>query len=418
MGHAKSRHSSDSKSKIDHWDQLQKSLGSDTVQVVSYTRWSKKYRYAQGYTDHADFTSIRESRKRSGILVKPDTVCGRHFSATIKSKNDIVIMENSRNYSERFRLPHIPGTGPRWIHNAGFNKKTRQCSVLAYNSGTLVVQINTNRYHLVPRFYILDLDFNVVLGHFVIFYYARRWYECYISPNRKRILLRPDSPTRIVSLPDNYLIESMHLNPHVPNNAMSICVIPPIYRAHVLTFNQIAGDDIVIMATGKDLQICSVDTWQVKRSVENVELPCDIQQIKSSPSGDFLAVRCVNPAHAKDYSVNVIALVSYRTLQVLWTIDVCGSYWPFTEVINLQVFPYFSAGEASVSVMKNCACYRKVTTFKLPVVNIQLQCLSRRAILHLVNVKDIPKLPLPKNLLTYIRTGNKKINISKLQRVV
>ena len=186
--------------------------------------------------------------------------------------------------------------------------------MVAVHDNIVVIQVNTNRYYLSPRFYVLDLEKNEVIGHFLTFYHCRRWYECYISPNKKLILIRPDNMTRIVSLPDNCLLENVTMKKSLPEE---VRVIPPTLRGHVMCFNSLAGDDMLLLAFHTTIEITNIPTWTTIRSVQNLELPAAIQQIKSSPLGDFVAVRCVQPVHSKEYHVNVIAVLDYHTFNIL-----------------------------------------------------------------------------------------------------
>nr|KAG5700524.1 hypothetical protein BaRGS_025236 [Batillaria attramentaria] len=101
-------------------------------------------------------------------------------------------------------------------------------------------------------------------------------------------------------------------------------------------------------------------------------------------------------------------LVLYHTrrcfpqISILMQLDARGCYWPVSEVINLQVFPRFSPSEACVAVMRNCHYKRKVFVYKLPVRLASLQELCRRAVLHLVTLQDLRKLPLPCKLLDFV----------------
>lgn len=402
MGNSHSHKRPGCTSKVEHWSLIQATPVIGVLQSCSYTRWIKTQRIICGYGDYADFTTCRESRRRCGVLAKPDTTCGRYFVPRFKSKSELLIVEKQKWYVGNFKLPRVPVPDQQWVRHSQHNRNRRECSVVAYFSGLIVVQINTNRYYLSPKFYILDIETSQVVGHFLMFYHCRRWYECYISPNKNRILLRPDSLTRVVALPDNYLLENVCINQNTSYPNLSVGSIPPIFRTHVMTFNAIAGDNRIIMAYQKDLEIRSVETWGIIYGVQNLDLPTNIQQMKSSPLGDFLAVRCIHPVHCKEYSVNVIAVLSFYTLDILFKVDVCGCYWPVSEVINLQVFPYFSPGEASISLMKNCTYHRKVVTYKLPISRLNLQYLCRRAILHLANYRDLSKLPLPKKLVSFL----------------
>lgn len=376
---------------------------------TSYSKWAKQYKNVEGFTDFADFTTCREARKRHGILVKPDTYDGRQLVSQLKSKSELTLIEKQKWKLSSFKLPRIPLTGledPYWLHSR-HNRNRRECSIVGYHDTMAVLQINTNRYHLSPRFYILDLENKQVLGHFVVFYHCKRWYECYISPNKHQLLIRPDNLTRIVSLPDNYMIENISLMPHA--SKLRINAVPPTLRAHVLAFNSQAGDNFVLTAFYKEVELRSIGDWNVVRKSGTFRLPASIQQIKSSPLGDYIVVRCVHPLYNKEYRTNIVAVISYVNFELLLRIDVRGCYWPASEVINLQVFPYFSPSEATIAVMKNHAYNRKVITQKLPIVRLNLQYLCRRAILHLVSYRDVGKLPLPAQLVDYIQGKPHKI---------
>lgn len=377
---------------------------------TSYSKWVKHYKNIAGFTDFADFTTCRESRKRQGVLVKPDIYDGRLLLATLKSKTELTLIEKQKWKLTSFKLPKIPLVGledPYWLHSR-HNRNRRECSVVGYHDNMAVVQINTNRYHLSPRFYILDMECKQVIGHFVVFYHCKRWYECYISPNKQQLLIRPDNLTRIVSLPDNYLIENISLLQR--GSTLRINAIPPTLRGHVVTFNTQSGDNFILTANFKEIELRSIGDWNVVRKSGTLQLPTSIQQIKSSPMGDFIVVRCVHPVYNKEFRTNVVAVVSYTTLELLLKIDVRGCYWPASEVINLQVFPYFSPSEATIAVMKNHAYNRKVIVQKLPIARLNLQYLCRRTILHMVNYRDTGKLPLPARLIDYIQGNTLRIS--------
>lgn len=376
---------------------------------TSYNKWAKHYKNIAGFTDFADFTTCRESRKRHGVLVKPDTYDGRLLIASLKSKSELTLIEKQKWKLSTIKLPRIPLTGledPYWLHSR-HNRNRRECSIISYHDTMAVLQMNTNRYHLSPRFYVIDVEAKQVIGHFVVFYHCKRWYECYISPNKRRLLIRPDNLTRYVSLPDNYMIENITLMPQAEK--LVIMAIPPTLRAHVVTFNSLAGDDFALTAFNKEIELRSVGDWNIVRKSGSLHVPASIQQIKSSPMGDYIVVRCVHPLYNKEYRTNVVAVVSYSNFELLLKIDVRGCYWPASEVINLQVFPYFSPSEATIAVMKNHAYNRRVITQKLPIVRLNLQYLCRRTILHLVSYRDVDKLPLPAQLIDYVQAKPQKI---------
>lgn len=415
MGNSNSSKYNLSHSRHEHWRKISDHENFGQIQSIPYSKWIKSQRNLGGFTDYADFTTCRESRLRHGVLVKPDNTGGRYLIPSFKSKFELVIVEKQRWFMSNYKLPRVPVPDfedPHWFQRSSHNRNRRECSVIGYHDNLLVVQINTNRYYLSPRFYLIDLETNEIVGHFLIFYHCRRWYECYISPCKKQILMRPDNLTRIVSLPDNYILENVCLKSAYTN--MEVNVVPPTLRAHVICYNSIAGDNLVLVAFHKTLEIRRTDTWEVVRSVQNLDLPTGIQQMKSSPLGDFLALRCVSPVHSKEYSVNVIAVLDFHTFSILMKVDVKGCYWPVSEVVNLQVFPHFSPSEATIAVMRNCTYSRKVMTYKLPICRFNLQYLCRRAILHLVSYRDVHKLPLPANIVNFLlaKPGYTHIGVS------
>jgi phage anti-repressor protein len=78
---------------------------------TSYSKWAKQYKNILGFTDFADFTTCRESRKRHGVLVKPDTYDGRLLIATLKSKSELTLIEKQKWKMSTFKLPKIPLVG-------------------------------------------------------------------------------------------------------------------------------------------------------------------------------------------------------------------------------------------------------------------------------------------------------------------
>ncbi|KAK3106402.1 hypothetical protein FSP39_019252, partial [Pinctada imbricata] len=350
------------------------------VQSVTYSKWIKHYKDISGFNDFADFSTCRESRLRHGILVKPDTTNGSYIIPSLKIRSELQLIEKQGWYVGNFKLPKVPSPDfqdPHWFRRSHYNRHRRECSVVAVCDNLVVIQVNTNRYYLSPRFYILDRERGEVVGHFLTFYHCRRWYECYISPNKNVILLRPDNLTRIVSLPDNCLLENVTMETDDVN--INVQVIPPTLRSHVLTFNRHLGDHSVLVAFHTNIDVKQIATWETVQSVQNLDLPASIQQIKSSPSGDFIAVRCVQPVHSKEYNVNMVAVLSFHTFNILFKVDARGCYWPVSEVVNLQVFPHFSPSESSIAIMKNGTYNRKVMTFKLPIAQLNLQCLYNLA---------------------------------------
>ncbi|CAG5132441.1 unnamed protein product, partial [Candidula unifasciata] len=136
--------------------------------------------------------------------------------------------------------------------------------------------------------------------------------------------------------------------------------------------------------------VYKLDDWSLV-SQHNLMVPhASIQQIRSSPSGDYLAIRYIFPAAGCHY--NKILVLHYPEFTEVLQVDVRGAYWPVSELVNMQVFPRFSLSES---------CF-VVFVYKLPNELRSLQDLCRKAILHLVTSKDIPKLPLPLTVKKYL----------------
>ena len=376
------------------------------LHVCSYGKWTHAHHIICGFTDSADYITRRDSHQRYGILVKPDTTEGRYFSVMWKSNNEIQLKEKSTMLNYTIKVPRIPITNEHirrhaWFHSR-HNRRHKECSVVASRGGTVVLQVNSDRHFVTGKFYILDLHKQTCLGHFLVLYHTRRWYEVYISPSKARILLRPDHLTRIVVHPDIYVIQNLLLSKGA--GVLSVSHIPGFLRAHVLAFNPLLGDDALILGLARDIEVrlCLGD-WPVREQFSNLNLPADIQQIRTSSSGNFLAVRCVHPVHSREYFTNFVVVLSFPRVSVLMQLDARGCYWPVSEVINLQVFPRFSPSEACVAVMRNCHYKRKVYVYKLPLRITTLQELCRRTLLHLVGVQELPKLPLPRKLLDFVQ---------------
>ncbi|KAK7092440.1 uncharacterized protein [Littorina saxatilis] len=376
------------------------------LHVCSYGKWTRAHRVMCGFTDSADYTTPRDSHQRYGILVKPDTTEGRYFSVAWKNNQELHLKEKSVTVSYTVKVPRIPITSDNIRRHAWFqtrhNRRHKECSIVASRGSMVVLQVNSDRHFVTGKFYIFDLQKQICLGHFLVLYHTRRWYEVYISPSKTRILLRPDHLTRIVVHPDIYVIQNLFLCKAA--GMMSVSHIPGFLRAHAMTFNPILGDDAMILGLARDIEVrCCFGDWPVKQQFSNLNLPADIQQIRASSTGNFIAVRCVHPVHSREYFTNYVVVLSFPQVSVLMQLDARGCYWPVSEVINLQVFPRFSPSEACVAVMRNCHYKRKVYVYKLPVQIASLQELCRRSLLHLVGVQELGKLPLPKKLLDFVQ---------------
>ncbi|CAI9722248.1 XP_036357614.1uncharacterized protein LOC115210406 [Octopus vulgaris] len=388
----------------DSFEHLFKTNSGELVWSCSYTKWLQGVKNVSGFTDKTNFSSSRDPHRRNGILVKPDNTDGQHFSVKLPSMFEAVVSNKTASCTNSVV---INGLNPFTTATTTMPVRCwdslpvmfKEACIISYHDNLAVLQLNPSREDLMAVFYVLDLTHQLALADFSIAYYLRRWYECYISPKKKRILLRPDHTTRVLVMPDNYFLRKMRVH---PSNDVTISTVSPSLRAKVLTFNAQAGDNCIVVSWCRCIQVQHIESGEIVKSVEGLLLRAGIQQIRSSQSGDFLAVRCVHPVHTKEYKVNVVGVIDYHKLELLMTIDVKGCYWPFSDVVNLQVFPRFSPSEACIAVMKNLPYKRQVFTYKLPIVHLNLQYLCRRRILHLVSLKDVKHLPLPSRLIEYL----------------
>jgi hypothetical protein len=72
------------------------------------------------------------------------------------------------------------------------------------------------------------------------------------------------------------------------------------------------------------VELRSIGDWNIVRKSGNLQLPASIQQIESSPMGDFIVIRCVHTLYNKEYR-NVPQLVYIPDLiyKTLATSDIC-----------------------------------------------------------------------------------------------
>lgn len=374
------------------------------LHVCSYGKWTRAHKTMCGFTDSVDYTTPRDSHQRYGILVKPDTTEGRYFSVFWKSSCDLILKEKVVPLTHIVKVPRVPETNDQdgmRRHAWFYARRQRECSVVAARGDMAVMQVNSDRHFVTGKFYILDLAKGSCLGHFLVTS-TRRWYEVYISPTKSRIMLRPDHLTRTIVLPDFYVIRNLSLCKG--SGIVSVSNIPGSLRAHVLAFNPLLGEDAMILGLGQDIEVRScLGDWPVREQFTGLNLPADIQQIRSSSTGNFVAVRCVHPVHSREYFTNFVVILSYPQISVLMQLDARGCYWPVSEVVNLQVFPRFSPSEACVAIMRNTHYKRKVFVYKLPLRVQSLQELCRRVLLHLVGIQDLSLLSLPLKLRDFVQ---------------
>ncbi|GFR79998.1 hypothetical protein ElyMa_004036300 [Elysia marginata] len=235
-------------------------------------------------------------------------------------------------------------------------------------------------------------------GHFVINHGTRRWYEVYISPSTSCLLLRPDVRYQYQAAPA-FTVQSVTWYPPLEN--INVKAIPSTLAQHRFTFNAKLGDGHIIAAAYRSVLVLKLEDWSVAVS-RNLMLNFSmVRQIRSSPSGDYLAIRYTFPSDG--CSVNNILILHYPQFTKAMQVNVRGAYWPVSDLVNLQVFPRFSLSESCLAVMKQHSYSRRVFVYKLPLAGLlPLRQLCRQAILHLVHPNDIARLPLPYSLHRFL----------------
>ncbi|XP_005094464.1 uncharacterized protein LOC101857239 [Aplysia californica] len=389
-------------SKVEFYNKLKTSHVGDELLTCSFGAWCREQRQVCGFSDKADYTSSRHSLLQlNGSPNRPDTTEGRFFRSGFKTQNELMIQEKETSCCITIKVPRVTSTelSAYLRHNRPRRKRrSHRCTrVVAYHKGYIIVQVNTERFIPFSKFYVIDMDQQVCSGHFVIANNVRRWYEVHMSPSTSHIVLRPDVRYHFQAI-INYEVQNIKCYP--PMSDITISKIPTYLPNCSITYNALLGDEHVIAAGQRIIQVYKTDDWSVV-SVHNLMIPhAHIHQIRSSPSGDFLAVRYTYPADGCHF--NRILILHYPSFTKAMRVEVRGAYWPVSEFVNLQVFPRFSLSESCLAVMKQRNCGRKVFVYKLPTELRSLQDLCRRAVLHLVSCKDVNKLPVPELVQRYI----------------
>lgn len=386
-------------SMFDFYRAIMSSQVGETLMACSFGRWCRHQQMVCGFSDKASYGSMSQVLTHSGRSSSvPDTTDGRYFQAHFKERHEIVIYEKQSGTYIRVKVPRFSSQSlSNFLHRRDMKFNVRQTQVVAYHKGTIVVQVNTHRTVPYTKFYIIDMEAGVCTGHFIVANNFYPQFEVHISPSASHIVLRPDAQY-MYQVFSGYNIQSGAYFP--PCQALILKKIPENLFDHSIVYNALLGDEHILVAHAAKIKTYRTSNWTVE-STHNIGIrDALIHQIRSSPSGNFLAVRFTFPGDG--YHYNHILVCHYPQFSIIMQVDVRGAYWPVSELVNLKVFPRFSLSESCLAVMKQQNFGRKVFVYKLPVELNSLQDLCRRAILHLVAPKDISKLPLPPIILRYL----------------
>ena len=398
----------------DFYDILDQTHSGSRVYQFPYEQWKKDRTLLKSYIDLADYVTKREDYRSKGLLMKPDLTEGRCLTAEIVEETKISVAEKSRHRKDLIAVPLMYDCGKNVaLLNSDRRPLTPSDStgadgagVIAVRDNLAVVQILNRQEFYYPELYFIDINERTCLGKFSDKIMELLWFESYISPDKTRVVVRPDV----------YTFSHMHNGPQaVRRNKPSttkkqydklevIFLLKfPQYGVHVLCFDNRFPNRYIFCGKDKKIYWYDLDNEKFEKQTEDLDLIAPVRQIKSSPSGDLLVIRCVYPIYSMHYQRNGIHVLSAATMQILFTVDLKGPYCESTEVINLQVFPRFSACESLISVMVNTSPTRqKIQMYKLPFQYSSLQNMCRKLIRRYVLPSELEQLPLPQKIIKYL----------------
>ncbi|KAK6970813.1 hypothetical protein BgiMline_026503 [Biomphalaria glabrata] len=399
---SKSRKKHTAANKLEFYARLKAAQAGHEVDMFSFGSWCRQQRFVCGFSDKADYTSNRQSLlQMNSSFNKPDTTEGRFFRCGFKTRSELMLYEKESQRCVSVKLPRE--TCPEmtaYLRNHRPRRRRRSIRstrVVAYHDGSALIQINSDRHPPFTKFFIINLEQRACCGQFILYSSLRRWFEVYISPSSTHIVLRPDV---------RYHFQA-NINYHIQFNKcysdgqpLVISKVQVFLAHHSLTYNTKLGDEHIIAAGDRAVKIYRTEDWSMTAQHSIFSFNASIQQIRSSPTGDYLAARYNYLADGCNY--NCIVILSYPDFQKIFQVDIRGAYWPMSELVNLNIFPRFSLGESCLAVIKQHNFGRKIVIYKLPVKVCSLQDMCRRAILHLVSPIETSKLPIPVSLQRYL----------------
>ncbi len=388
-------------------EKLKQAKCGEKIYSCSFDKWCQGRSAVCGFIDTADYCTQRDDFRAKGYLLRPDVTQGR-FIRVERLTNGRISVEEPRtamkfemNITPCYTCGKIPQRLRLDYRRLVLNYVQQQTAkdgagVIGCLDNLAVIQFLNRRQCYVPEFYFIDLEKKQLLGKFSTKDSELLWYECFISPDKSRILLRPDMSTQSWTTSDTIKVHTV--------NSLQVITMRKFADSggHALAFDNRHGNRYLFRAKEKDIQLFDLNTMDVVQSAKNLPIPCPIKQLKSSPSGEYIVTRCVFPVYSMEYHTNVIAMFGADNLDYLFMIDVRGPYWPISEVINLQVFPRFSECDTAICAMKHSSSKRKVLIYKLPLLCNSLQQCCRRTIRRAIHPQDVLYLPLPPRLVRYL----------------
>ena len=386
---------------------LESASAGEEVYRCTYEQWLRGVSGVGRFADRADYSceDSDSDLRCKGLALRPDLTQGRFLRVTRISSIMIKLEEKHCSATYFIQGSYTSGKIPQRLRldyrtsvvNFVQQQNTKDgISIIGCHGNLAVAQVLDRVSCYVPEFYFLDLATHKCMGKFATKDSELMWYECYISPDNSKIVLRPDINTYDWSPQDAVKTYQVY----------NITVITmrkfPDSGGHALTFDYRHGNRYMFRAKEKDIQLFDLTRMEVVQDAKNLCLPASIKQLKASPSGLYLAARCVYPSFSMEYQTNAIAIVNCANLEVMFQVDARGSYWPVSEVVNLQVFPQFSACDSSIAFMRHGSSKRKVHIYKMGSVMCSLQHCCRKVIRTYVSFHDIPELQLPKRLQKYL----------------
>ena len=389
-------------------EQLSNKESGETIYQCSYEKWVNGASSQCGFHDLADYSTPRTDFRAKGFLLRPDVTDGRYLTVTMTTGHTMRVQEKCQVMEVEVPPCNTSGKMPQklmckrdtcgMVMSYVHAQTTRDgLAVVGCHENLLVVQTLNRKQCYVPEFYFIDLASRSCIGKFSRKDCELQWYECYISPDKTRIILRPDVSASVWTSNDLVKTHAFH--------DMQIVMLRrfPDSGGFIITFDNRHGNGFLFRAKEKVVQLFDLDDLEVAQVSGSLNLPAAIRQMKCSASGQFLSVRCAYPAYSMEYSVNTIAVISTDKLDLLFQLDVRGPYWPVSEVINLQAFPRFSNCDSAIAVMKNGISKRVIQVHKLPATNTSLLHKCRRVILRSTLPEMLNELPLPVTLIKYLK---------------
>lgn len=384
---------------------VEKTAPGNTVLTCTLEQWVAGVRHITGFANTADYATPRECTSRLSPL-RPDGWEGRCLKVHKIYNTKISIEDQGSHNVYLIDIPafHTSGKVPLKSNHYGCIPMTLNSwwqpfapdgiLLIGCRGNLAIVQVLGLRRCYVPEFYFVDLETQKCIAKFHSKDVELMWHECCISPDKSRVILRPDVTFSVM---DNMKFHTL--------NAVQVITMRTFggSNGHVMVFDNRHGHRYLFRARDQDIQLFDFETMSIIQSGKDLSLPAGIRQIKSSPSGDYLAVRCLYPAFARKYITNTIAIIAASTLSVLTVIDVLGYFCGPSETLNMQVFPVFSACDSTVAVMRQRTSKTKVYLHKLPIVVRSLRQLCRQTIRRHVFLDDLNSLPIPRPIVKYLK---------------